>query len=239
MRWVLLMLFTANACYLLWMALTPAPGAGAPGSAVEERTLDRGVSYPVHLPQVSTSSAAPAPGSAEISGVQVIAGQGLACVQVGAFPDQAARVQASQLWSAYQPQPLERWPEDAFLYRVHVVATEESGQDFLVAVRQTLADAGVMVDSFLITDGDLAGNVSFGLFRQQDNALALQRELAGAGIDAGISREREGQPAFWLELRYVQGDGSPAQAPELGDLHTDLQLTENLCETIAPTGHFP
>ena len=231
MRWLLLMLFTVNICYLLWMVLTPTPGAGPSGGATDVSEPDRGVSYPVHLPRAPSYPATP--------GAQVHAVQDLACVQIGAFPDQDSRIQASELWSDYQPQPLERWLEDATLYRVHMVATDDTGQEFLGQIRRDLADAGVAVDSFLITDGDLAGNVSFGLFRQQVNALALQQELAEAGIDAEIVREREGQPALWLELRYEQGDGSPAQVLELGDLNADLQLTENLCETIAPAGHFP
>jgi len=235
MRWVLLMLVTVNACYLLWMVLTPTPGALPSGQAANEREQDRGVSYPGHLPQVPTPGAT-SPAAAD---AQMIADQGLSCLQIGAFPDQDSRVQASQRWSAYQPQPLERWPGDALLYRVHVSAGDVSGPDFLAEVRQALTDAGVTADSFLITEGDFAGYVSFGLFRQQDNALALQQELAGAGIDAELAREHDGQPALWLELRYERSGGSPVQAPELSELHADLQLTENLCETIAPAGHFP
>lgn len=212
-RWFLILLLTLNVCYLLWGVLRPTPGQELPPQQRADHS-QAGEAYSV--------SPLATPDTRYV------------CAMVGPFPDEALREQAIGLWAAHEPRALSRPEAGEALYRVHVTTDGDDRSAHLSDVREQLQAAGLDIGSFLITDGQLAGDVSLGLFRQHENAVDIQQRAADAGVTATIHEEREEHASLWLQLRIDQPDGTPLSTEELQDLHEGLQYTENLCETIAP-----
>jgi len=212
-RWFLIMLLTLNVSFLLWGLLRPTPG--------QDLTLQQRTG---HTQEGEADSIESMPAS----GLQYV------CALVGPFPDEVLREKAIQRWTTYAPRPMSRPEAGEALYRVHVPAGSDDQSEILSEVREQLQSADIDIGSFLITDGQLAGDVSLGLFRQHENARVIQQRVADAGIPATIHEEREEYTSLWLQLRFDSSDSVPLSIEELRDLHEGLQYTENLCETIAP-----
>ncbi|ASP37485.1 hypothetical protein CHH28_01815 [Bacterioplanes sanyensis] len=56
------------------------------------------------------------------------------------------------------------------------------------------------IDSYIITQGELADGVSLGLFRNQSSAENLQNQVRALGIDVRIQVVSDTQDELWLEL---------------------------------------
>lgn len=216
MRWFLIVLLTLNVCYLLWGLLRPTPGQEAAMELAADRT-QVGQAYPV-TPLVTPS---------DLSDSRPV------CALIGPFPDESLRELAMERWATYEPRALSRSEPGEVFYRVHVSATEEGPDILLSSVRERLQGAEPDIGSFLISDGQLAGDVSLGLFRQHSNAVDVQRRASEAGVSAILHEEREESATYWLQLQFDTTQ-VPLSAGELRELDEDLQYTENLCETIAP-----
>jgi cell division septation protein DedD len=90
------------------------------------------------------------------------------------------------------------------------------------------------VDSFIISNGDLAGGISLGLFTQEELALALQEKLAGEGFAMSIQEIQTPKNEIWVTIRGLSQ--ALFESSELVDLLTeglDLAVIEKPCETIA------
>ena len=60
------------------------------------------------------------------------------------------------------------------------------------------------VDSYIITQGDLADGISLGLFRQKSSADALQKRVTGLGFeDVAIREVGSTTTEFWVEIREI------------------------------------
>ena len=60
------------------------------------------------------------------------------------------------------------------------------------------------VDSYIITQGDLADGISLGLFRQKSSADALQKKVTGLGFeDVAIREVGSTTTEFWVEIREI------------------------------------
>ena len=60
------------------------------------------------------------------------------------------------------------------------------------------------VDSYIITQGDLADGISLGLFRQKSSADALQKKVTGMGFeDVAIREVGSTTTEFWVEIREI------------------------------------
>ena len=69
------------------------------------------------------------------------------------------------------------------------------------AARQTLANLmGNGIDSFLISDGDLAQGISLGVFSAQPSAFGLQEELASGGYATNIQEIVRSNTEFWIVI---------------------------------------
>lgn len=105
------------------------------------------------------------------------------------------------------------------------------------AARQTLAsllENGI--DSFIISEGDLAQAISLGVFSQQESAYRLQEQLAAQGYATSILELVRSNTEFWVVVES-------SSSAELEDLwqsllagRSTLQQSENLCEIVAPEG---
>lgn len=59
------------------------------------------------------------------------------------------------------------------------------------------------IDSYIITQGDLAEGISLGLFRNQTSAKNLTKKMRDLGYDVVIREVRRGEKELWLEFPQV------------------------------------
>tara|TARA_R110000772_G_scaffold264509_1_gene385125 strand:- start:85 stop:885 length:801 start_codon:yes stop_codon:yes gene_type:complete len=103
------------------------------------------------------------------------------------------------------------------------------------AARQTLANLLENgVDSFLITEGDLAQGISLGVFSQQSTAFRLQEELAAEGYATNTQEIIRSNTEFWVVVQSATNTAIEALWMALLNDQPDLKQSENLCEIIAP-----
>lgn len=103
------------------------------------------------------------------------------------------------------------------------------------AARQALEQLQTReVDSFIISNGELSGGISLGLFTQEELALALQEKLAADGFATSIQEIQTPKNEIWVTIRGLSQ--ALFESSELVDLLTqglDLDVIEKPCETIA------
>lgn len=96
------------------------------------------------------------------------------------------------------------------------------------------------IDSFYMADGQLAGGISLGVFSGQDRAQAAQSQLAGRGYAASIAEVDRLGVRVYVALELP--DSQLLASPEWDAFQASVQvpeLTEKLCEVIAPVNVFP
>ena len=104
------------------------------------------------------------------------------------------------------------------------------------AARQTLASLlGSGIDSFLITEGDLARGISLGVFSVQTSAYILQEELASEGYATNIQETVRSNTEFWIVINATSMELEALWLNLLNSQPT-LKQSENLCQIIAPEG---
>lgn len=59
-------------------------------------------------------------------------------------------------------------------------------------------------DYYVVTAGDRENTISLGLFRDQPNALARQKEVQALGFAPELQERREETPNYWIELAAAQ-----------------------------------
>lgn len=105
------------------------------------------------------------------------------------------------------------------------------------AARQTLANLLANgIDSFLITNGDLAQGISLGVFTQQSSAFTLQEELASEGYATNIQETILSNTEFWIVIRSATSLELEELWLTLLNSRPSLKQSENLCQMIAPEG---
>ena len=91
------------------------------------------------------------------------------------------------------------------------------------------------LDGYLIPDGNLAGNISLGLFSSLDNALSHQRLAISKGYQPKISESYRNKPRYWLAVELPEGQISL----DLEKLEIDPKKTQKeACEKVASRGQF-
>ncbi len=160
-------------------------------------------------------------------------GTPLACLAVGPFETVG---ESNELALALRQQGfmtnVELSEETQSEYRVYMPPFNSDA-----AARQTLAnllESGI--DSFIITDGDLARGISLGVFTQEASAYRLQEELAAQGYATGIQQIIRSNTEFWVLIRSASAVELQALWSTLAQARNSLIQSENLCEIVAPEG---
>ena len=102
------------------------------------------------------------------------------------------------------------------------------------------SNAGLEVETYLITRGSLANAIALGVFALPDSAELVREQVAALGYSVQIQEIPLSTGDIQVLLRHPQFD-SAGEAQRL-DLSADrpyLTVTENLCETIAQGLQFP
>ncbi len=157
----------------------------------------------------------------------------LACLAVGSFQNVA---ESNELALTLRQQgfetEVELSEETQSEYRVYMPPFNSDA-----AARQTLAnllESGI--DSFIITDGDLARGISLGVFTREASAYRLQEELAAQGYATGIQEIIRSNTEFWVLIRAASATELQALWSTLAQARNSLIQSENLCEIVAPEG---
>ncbi len=243
MRRLVLLLLTVNVCYLLWSVLTLNAPEVSPVAWPDEVSSLR-----MLPPDQSVSDAQEAVRNdlltTSVSGVaesepQAVLGQ---CWRIGPFT-------SSELRSSFVRSRLadvavaviERQQESAGGWRVFLPPAEDraAASALRESFRAAAAEAGEELDSYVMTAGDRANAVSLGLFTQEQNARNLQARVVAFGMDALVEQEVSTRTVEWVELFASREWMNEARRSGLAAYAPDLQVTENLCQMIAPEPDFP
>lgn len=167
MKYAFLTLLLLNILYALWQWQERVPEAGPPASKTAEQ-----------------AAAAPSPAVAE---PQLPSSQSLApalCVTLGRFATAGEAQQLRQrllvLDIAAEVRPREVVMGTDYWLVMPVVG----GERHAVLQLSALQEQGV--DSFLITQGEMAGQLSLGVFQRQDHAELRREQLQAQGHDAQV-----------------------------------------------------
>lgn len=240
MRWVLILLLTLNVCYLLWEWLQAAPER-------ESRPELPAVPQVELLGEVREEGAVPAsrgPDDEEPAGDESTpVADSARCARIGPFSDQQARSAfADRLDSGL---PLESGSSERVvdtLYRVYLppYPDREAAVEANEQLRQALEEQGLEIDSFVISSGELDDGISLGVFGQQENARTVRERMQELEYPVRIREESRTETDFWLLARGGEAVTELSQRwSQLSVGGDSPQLTENLCETIAPNSDFP
>jgi hypothetical protein len=121
-------------------------------------------------------------------------------------------------------------------YRVHTpkFANREIALGALDDIRASISRSGVAIDSYIVASGLLENAISLGLFAEQDNALNVQRVLAGLNVNSLVEQEVRLLTRYWIVLEntyYIEFKEEIDVA--LAGMTSLVSVSENLCETIA------
>lgn len=121
-------------------------------------------------------------------------------------------------------------------YRVYLPPFEgrEVAVDAIEQLRATLTANNIVIDSFLIPQGELANGIALGLFSEQTNAANVKLQLEKFGYDVMVQEV----PGTRQELNVMIGElesGATFQGywSEIQRARPYLRMVEKLCETIA------
>lgn len=170
MRSVFLFLLLLNVLYALWQLQD-----------------DRAVQALYEAADESLSQLSPGleqPGAARRAGERPAGTKTSLCVNLGVFNSQAKAEQLRQrlLALSIQSEVMSRDVADSLDY--WLVLPVQGGKEEAISRLSLLQSQGI--DSFLITQGSLAGNISLGVFSREDYALARQAQLQAQGYPAEV-----------------------------------------------------
>ncbi len=95
------------------------------------------------------------------------------------------------------------------------------------------------IDSFVITQGELANGISLGLFSRSESAKAVSRRLMDAGYVVAIKSLPRVPEQWWLEMdAAVEGKLSTSFWDEAADQFPELKKLKKSCKSIATDKEF-
>lgn len=232
LRWTVFVLLTVNVCYLLWSMVSPDP-------------RDRAVEpWPEGVPALEILTGEAVPREPD-TGSGLVAAPVLpesSCWRIGPFaePEQREAFVDSRLAdiavAVFEEEQVREGDWRVFL-------PPAPNREAALALRESLQsaarEAGASLESFVMTDGPRQNGVSLGLFSQEANARGLAAEVEALGLEVAVEREAVSLPVEWLEVMVLDSWMDEARRSGLASYSAELQVTENLCQTIAPQPYFP
>lgn len=121
-------------------------------------------------------------------------------------------------------------------YRVYLSPFEdrEAAVDAIGQLRATLAANNLVIDSFLIPQGELANGIALGLFSEQANAAKVKWQLENIGYDVMVQEVQSAQQELNVTIGELESEAIfQGYWVEIQRRRPYLQAIEKLCETIA------
>ena len=107
-----------------------------------------------------------------------------------------------------------------------------AGREAAIRLLRELQGQGI--DSFVITQGELADGISLGLFSKEASANKVSSRLLQAGYETRIKRLARQPQTYWLELAAKQADKiTEVMWENFADEYNGLKVLEKSCKGIA------
>ncbi|AMO58515.1 sporulation domain-containing protein [Endozoicomonas montiporae CL-33] len=102
------------------------------------------------------------------------------------------------------------------------------------AIRLLRELQGQNIDSFVITQGELANGISLGLFSKEVSANKVSSRLLQAGYETRIKQLARQPQTYWLELAVKEADKiTEGMWERFADEYNGLKVLEKNCKGIA------
>jgi hypothetical protein len=102
------------------------------------------------------------------------------------------------------------------------------------AIRLLRELQGQGIDSFVITQGELANGISLGLFSKESSANEVSRRVYEAGYETSIKMLPREPETFWLEIDAAEAERiSPNFWSKIASEYNDLKMLEKNCKSVA------
>lgn len=193
MRWVFLSLVCFNLLVMVWFWRDQAQSANVP--LVIEKASQQGEGL-ILLAELNQKQVSYKQKSANVN-----RSGGPRCYSVGPFKDEddakylSVRAEAlgfeSEMRSLSTGGSVENW--------VHIPPLANRQQS-LQLLREL---QGRAIDSYIITQGELAEGISLGLFKNQTSAQNLMKKMRAMGYNVIIEEVLRGEKELWLEFSQV------------------------------------
>lgn len=244
MRWIVIVLLMCNGIYFLWQNYLvqkerpadpvvtkqlPAATAGLtllserPTDAVQKAGSDRFTDEPAVIPMSEK-------GASQSVATNI-------CWQIGPFKEEVSGKQVvSRLAALDINLKLEsiEIPDNPD-YWVHI-PPQVSRREAIKLLRELQAKK---IDSFLITEGELADGISLGFFTQQDRAEVVHALRRKQGYDAQIKPIPRAHTELWAVFNEREyGKFSDALWQKITEGNQGLERRKNYCDKIASTEHI-
>ncbi|MDO9319433.1 MAG: SPOR domain-containing protein [Gammaproteobacteria bacterium] len=121
-------------------------------------------------------------------------------------------------------------------YRVYLPPFEgrEAAVDAIEQLGAALAANNVVIDSFLIPQGELANGIALGLFSEQANAANVKLQLENIGYDVMVKEVQNTRQELKVLIGELESEAIfQGYWVEIQRTRPYLQAVEKLCETIA------
>ena len=222
MRWLFLLFLVLNLFYYVWHQ-QQAPLRAKEVAAVE---LRQGPQQGVRL----LSSADRQRVRPELASVPEI-GAGESCLFLGSFQRAAEAQQLEQRLTALDIQAEVRSVNaaagrDYWVYLAPLASRQAS-------LRQLKELQARRIDSYIITQGDLANGISLGIFPRQDSAESVVRRLKDAGYEPLLRELPRAQRSFWVRIAPVSRRLVDDAVEQLSVDFEGLQHQIMPCESVA------
>jgi cell division septation protein DedD len=222
MRWFFLLLLVLNLFYYVWhqqqiplRAKEVPPMAQYQGAQQGIRLLD------------ASDRAKVRPEPMEVGGAVV----DQTCLFLGSFQQEDAARQVEQRLTALDIEAQVRSVDaaaglDYWVYLAPLASRQAS-------LRQLKELQARKIDSYIITQGDLANGISLGIFPRSDSAESVMQRLRDAGYEPLLRELPRAQRSFWVrvapESRRLADDVLQRLAADFKDLQHQIMP----CESVA------
>ena len=154
------------------------------------------------------------------------------CLLLGPFPSSKKADQIQQRLFSLGIPSREKSDTENLTYDYWVHIPPLSGREAAIRLLRELQ--GQEIDSFVITQGELANGISLGLFSKEVSANKVSSRLLQAGYETRIKKLARQPRVFWLELTQEHAGKLTAELQEeFAEEYNDLKILEKNCKGIA------
>ncbi|MEO4047004.1 SPOR domain-containing protein [Pseudomonas sp. CAU 1711] len=222
MRWVFLLLLVLNLFYYVWHQQQ----APLRVKEVEPMALHQGSRQGVRLLDASDRTRVrPELAQAEARGGDET------CLFLGSFQQETGARQVEQRLVALdiraEVRPVNAAAGlDYWVYLAPLASRQAS-------LRQLKELQARKIDSYIITQGDLANGISLGIFPRSDSAESVMRRLRDAGYEPLLRELPRAQRSYWVRIAPESRRLADDVMPQLASDFQNLQHQIMPCESVA------
>ncbi len=236
MRWTVIFLVFANLSYFAWGSYHESRG----GYWLPEESDDYTEVSAERLVLLVETSGAHSATSSDMAGVKPLINSSIQsgrklvneCLVVGPFANVVEVDELQQRLFAVGVSSHERADENSQQqdYWVHIPPLPSRD----AAIRLLRELQAQRIDSFVITQGELANGISLGLFSRSESAKTVSRRLTDAGYGVAIKSLPRVPEQWWLEMdSTVESRLSSSFWDETTDQFPELKKLKKSCKGIA------